>query len=345
MVIGDENPLHEPERWRRTVADSLGVPLFTVDADVVVPTSFFNRAEYAARTIRPKIHRVLDRFLEPSNDPIAHRRLEAKRSPWSADMDPATVLRDLPVDDSVGPVDGVGSGPARALKVLSAFIEKGLAGYPERRNHPELKDSTSGLSPYLHFGNIGPRTVANSVIKSNLTDEHKEPFLEQLIVRRELAINFVKHNGTYDRWEGLPQWARKTLEEHAIDPRPWIYDVSDLEARTTIDPLFNAAQYELMTTGWMHNYARMYWAKKILEWSRHPAEALQTAITLNDRYGIDGRDPNGYTRIAWAIGGVHDRPWTPKRPIFGVVRYMSFASTSRKFDYRAYSARVGMKDK
>jgi deoxyribodipyrimidine photo-lyase len=339
LVVGDENPLREPERWRRLVAKRLSVPLVTIDADVVVPSSFFPKEEWAARTIRPKIHRALDRFLVAGREPRARFRLAAKDRPRSRSIEPAELLRELPLDRSARPIEGLRAGTTAGLAELDDFVTHRLRHYADRRNRPEHADGTSRLSPYLHFGHLGPRAVALSVKKARAPKRAKAAFLEELIVRRELAVNFVARNPDYDRYAGFPAWARRTLEEHRADERPTLYSKAELEGAATHDLLWNAAQVEMMTTGRMHGYVRMYWAKKILEWSASPAEALQTAIRLNDRYFLDGRDPNGYANIAWAIGGRHDRPWIP-RPIFGTVRYMSEASTARKFDSRAYIARV-----
>jgi deoxyribodipyrimidine photo-lyase len=168
----------------------------------------------------------------------------------------------------------------------------------------------------------------------------KAAFLEELIVRREVAINYVARNPQYDRLEGCPDWGRRTLAEHAADPRPYRYTEAQLEAAETRDPLWNAAQIEMVVTGRMHGYLRMYWAKKILEWTEAPEEAFEIAVRLNDRYELDGRDPNGYTGVAWAIGGKHDRPWGPRRPVFGLIRYMSSEGCARKFDVRAYIEKV-----
>ena len=168
----------------------------------------------------------------------------------------------------------------------------------------------------------------------------KKAFLEELIVRRELAVNFVRFNPHYDSLESCEKWARRTLREHASDPRSYRYKEVSLENAETHDPLWNASQKQMVMTGWMHGYLRMYWAKKILQWTRSPEEALNICIRLNDRYELDGRDPNGYTGIAWAIGGKHDRAWGPERTVFGKIRYMSYESTSRKFDSKAYIQRI-----
>ncbi len=196
-------------------------------------------------------------------------------------------------------------------------------------------DGTSQLSPYLHFGHIGPHTIVHAVQKADAPRRTKDAFLEQAIIRRELAINFVRFNPAYDSLDCLEPWASRSLAEHAQDRRSILYSDRQLEDAETHDPLWNAAQKQMTLTGWMHNYLRMYWAKKILEWSPSIAIAYRRAVWLNDRYELDGRDPNGYAGIAWAIVGKHDRPWF-NRPIFGTVRYMSFASTSRKFDSRKF---------
>ena len=340
LVLGDENPLREPEDWRRSAASKIRCPFVTVDADVVVPTSLLPNEEYAARTIRPKIHAVLERFLVPGREPRAKFPFPSSRRPRSAPIDRARLLADLPIDRSAAPVPGVRGGTKAAERALRAFVEDRLAAYNQRRNRPEHADGTSGLSAFLHFGQIGPRSIALAVRAAKAPRAAKESFLEELIVRRELAINFVARNPLYDSLDGFHRWGRATLAAHARDRRPVLYEEEVLEQGATHDPLWNAAQKEMVITGRMHGYMRMYWAKKILEWTKDPAEAMEIAIRFNDRYELDGRDPNGYAGIAWAIGGKHDRAWGPERPIFGLIRYMSHPSTSRKFDSRAYIARV-----
>ncbi len=223
-------------------------------------------------------------------------------------------------------------------------MRSGVAGYGTHRNHPE-RNGTSQISPYLHFGHIGPRTVALAVREAEAPKADRDAFLEELIVRRELAINFVRFNPSYDRLDGCEPWACRTLDEHRADEREYLYGEAELERAETHDPLWNAAQRQMVDTGWMHGYMRMYWAKKILEWTASPEEAMAVAIALNDRYELDGRDPSGYTGIAWAIGGKHDRAWGPERPVYGKVRYMSYESTRRKFDSRAYVERWGNRGK
>lgn len=343
LVVGDENPLRETEAWRGRLAATLTVPFFTVDADVVVPTSLIPREQFAARTLRPCIHRVLPSYLVPGREPVARHRWP--RTPAPEGLDPRSDLlagwnaAGANLDRSVSPVAGFRGGAARGEALLERFIREGLDGYHHRRNRPELP-GTSQLSPYLHFGQLGPRQVALAVRGADAPEDDRRAFLEELIVRRELSVNYVLRNPNYDRLTGCEAWAQRTLAEHARDPRPLLLSEARLEAGDTPDPLWNAAQRQMVETGWMHGYLRMYWAKKILEWSRSPEEAFDIAVRLNDRYELDGRDPNGYTGIAWAIGGKHDRAWGPERPIFGMVRYMSYASTSRKFDAASYIQQV-----
>jgi deoxyribodipyrimidine photo-lyase len=338
LVIGDENPLRQMDAWRTTMAERVRVPLWTVDADVVVPTAILEKEQYAARTIRPRIHEHLPAFLEKTLQPDA-------RIQWTARVTgervaaPTAILDGLPIDRRIGAVGTFRGGTSAARTALTRFIATGLADYDAVRNHPE-QAGTSRLSPYLHFGHLGPREVARHVMRSGAPEASIAAFIEQLVVRRELAVNFVHFNDAYDRLDGCAAWARRTLRRHGFDRRAHLYGRDTLEAAATADPLWNAAQREMTTTGWMHNYVRMYWGKKILEWSRSAQEAFDTAVVLNDRYLLDGRDPNGYANIAWSIGGKHDRPW-PERPVYGTIRSMSFASTRRKFDAARYIEQHG----
>ncbi len=339
LVIGDENPLREPEGWRRSAAQRLRVPFWTVDADVIVPTKFFPKEEFAARTLRPKLHRLLPAFFEPLENPRATVGWNRKNLPVSQPIDEARVLADLPLDRSAQPVGHFKGGTAAGLDLLKRFINERLEHYDTARNQPHLA-GTSELSAYLHFGQLGPHTIALAVRDAEAPQTAKDVFLEELIVRRELAINFVARNPAYDKLAGCHEWARKTLLEHARDEREFSYTESQFENAETHDQLWNAAQMEMAITGRMHGYLRMYWAKKILEWTRAPDEAFEIAVRLNDRYELDGRDPNGYTGVAWAIGGKHDRPWGPVRPVFGTIRYMNANGCARKFDVKAYIQRV-----
>jgi len=248
------------------------------------------------------------------------------------------ITQDWPLDRSVSPVSGWRGGTAEARRLLGEFVQHKLPGYGTLRNKPET-DHTSGLSPYLHFGHISPIAVAFAVEKADAPQADKEAFLNQIITWRELAVNLVRFRPDYDSFECGEPWAHRSLAKHAADPRHVLYTEKQLEQAETHDPLWNAAQMQMVATGWMHNYMRMYWAKKILQWSRSPAEAHRIAVRLNDKYELDGRDPNGYAGIAWAIVGKFDRPWF-ERPIFGQIRYMSGESTGRKFDSKKYIRQI-----
>jgi deoxyribodipyrimidine photo-lyase len=338
LLIGDDDPLRQPQESRRAVAARLRIPFWVVDADVIVPSRLLRKEQYAARTIRPRIHALLSQFLVPLSNRAARVAWPQRRRVVGEHVDP-DLLERLRIDRSVKSVAFFRGGASHARRALQTFVKERLPEYAERRNQPVV-DGTSQLSPYLRFGQIGPHTVALAVRRAHAPARDRDAFLEQLIVRRELSVNFVRFNPVYDRIENAEPWAERTLTVHARDARAHRYDLAQLEQAETHDPLWNAAQRQMMITGWMHNYLRMYWAKKVLEWSATPTEAYAAAVILNDRYELDGRDPNGYAGIAWAIAGKHDRAWGPERPIFGTVRYMSYASTSKKFDSKAYIARV-----
>ncbi|MFN8545519.1 MAG: deoxyribodipyrimidine photo-lyase [Candidatus Binatia bacterium] len=338
LVVGDENPLRGSERQKDRLTRELRVPFWTVDADVIVPSRLLQKEHYAARTIRPRIREQLANFLRPIRQHATRHVWTPPRSLRTLRPDRA-VLEGLPIDRSVSPAATLRGGSQAARRILRRFLAERLPGYAEHRNHPD-RDGTSQLSPYLHFGHIGPHTVALAVRNADAPEADREAFLEEVIVRRELAVNFVRYNPAYDRLEGAERWALRTLAAHRPDARLHHYTPRQLEQAETHDPLWNAAQQQMVCTGWMHGYLRMYWAKKILEWSASPEAAYAIAVGLNDRYELDGRDPNGYAGIAWAIGGKHDRAWGPERPVYGTVRYMSYASTSRKFDSIAFIERV-----
>ncbi len=337
MVIGDENPMREPEEWRARVAQRIQVPFWTVDADVVVPSRLLEKEQYAARTIRPRIHRLLPKFFVPAEKPEIRVPWIKPRSLHSLPPD-ANFMADWMMDRSVAPVKQWRGGSKAAHQLLDQFVRHGLQNYLKERNHPE-GEGTSRLSPYLHFGQLSPLAAALAVRDSSASEQAKQGFLEQIIVRRELSINFVRFNPFYDSVECLEPWAERTIAEHAPDGRTFTYNEEQLGDAETHDPLWNAAQKQMVLTGWMHNYMRMYWAKKILEWSPSMAVAYRRAVWLNDRYELDGRDPNGYAGIAWAIVGKHDRAWSD-RPVFGKIRYMSLASTSRKFGSKKYIGQI-----
>ena len=338
LLVGDENPCREPERWRQALKRKLRIPFWTVDADVVVPSKVFGRSYTLLHHFRPHLQRELPKFLVAPEKIEPLHRWEPARALPSYDLSKEITAGFAKLDRSVQPVDSFTGGTHAALKRLNKFIRNDLAAYNEARNHPETA-GTSRLSPWLHFGNIGPLTVALAVERAagegKIPPEAKERFLDQLIGWRELSVLFVRHGPNYDNWQCAEPWARKTLLEHAGDPRPYRYSLDQLERAETHDDLWNAGQRQMVETGWMHNFLRMYWAKKILEWAPSAEAAFEWAVILNDRYELDGRDPNGYASIAWAIVGRHDRPWF-NRPVYGLIRPMSGASFSRKFDAAAY---------
>jgi len=304
----------------------------------VVPSCVFDRSFVLLHHFRPHLKRELPKYL------VAAKKMEPAKTwkPWKA-LQQFSLTEDITqgfskLDRKVGPVDSFTGGTHAAMKRLREFVGVELASYEVRRNHPEVK-GTSRLSPWLHFGHIGPLTVAlaveEAVRQGKAPASAGEKFLEELIGWRELAVLFVRHEPNYDNWECAAPWARKTLIEHAGDARPHRYTLKQLECGETADELWNAAQREMVETGWMHGYMRMYWGKKILEWAPDPATAFEWAVALNDRYELDGRDPSGYAGIAWAIVGRHDRPWF-NRPVFGLVRTMMAGSTAKKFDAQRY---------
>lgn len=340
LLVCDAGYLAHQRAWRRMAAERFDGPVLEVEGDVVVPARLASdKAEYAARTFRPRIRRHLERFLGPMDDPdpeIDGRNLEL---PGGPDMDPETVPDDLDVDREIGPVSRFFRGGTReARRRFGDFLENRFHRYLENRNQPRT-DATSGMSPYLHFGQISPvRLALEARRRRNDLPEAVDAFLEEMIVRRELAINYVLHTPGYDRYAALPDWARKTLREHRDDPREHHYTLAELAAAETPDPYWNAAMREMRITGSMHNHMRMYWGKKILEWRNTPEHAFRAVLTLNNRYFLDGRDPNSFAGVAW-IFGLHDRPWK-ERPIFGKVRCMTAGGLERKCDIRGYVDKV-----
>ena len=334
LLVGDVGYLRAQRQWREAVAKRVACPFVLVETDVVVPVAASSdHAEFAARTIRPKIHKKLAEFLKPLK-PLAAAipSVNLVKRSLSPD-DPAALCRRLGVDESVPPSDRLTGGAAAARMLLDRFIGRRLRNYAEENGDPVL-DACSGLSPYLHFGQISPLEIALRAQAAEAPRAAIDAFLEQLIVRRELSMNACWFNPAYDRYDSLPAWALATLDKHRSDRREFVYARAQWEAGATHDPCWNAAQAEMVRSGRMHNYMRMYWGKKILEWSRTPEEAFDTALRLNNKYELDGRDPNGFVGVAWCFGR-HDRPWT-ERPVFGTVRYMNANGLRRKFDIQAY---------
>ena len=338
LVVCDAGYLRLQRQWRRALAEAIDVRLIRIEGDVVVPIAQVSRKhEYAARTIRPKIQKLWEDYIVP----LRERRVSKRNVidlPSDLDLDDVeAALKTLKVDHAVPPVRRFRGGEVEARRRLEAFVEGPLSEYAEARGRPEA-EAVSYLSPYLHFGQISPVEIALAVREAKgPNSETKSKYLEELIVRRELAINHAWHNEAYDAFEGLPDWARATLAEHEADPRPHLYSPADLEAARTHDDYWNAAQREMVETGYMHNRMRMYWGKKILQWSEKPEEAFDLILRLNNRYFLDGRDANSYTNVGWLFG-LHDRPW-PTQPVFGTVRSMG-PNTFKSFDADAYVAQV-----
>ncbi|MFN9926784.1 MAG: deoxyribodipyrimidine photolyase, partial [Phenylobacterium sp.] len=281
-------------------------------------------------------HRVWDEYLRPLDEETVRRPASDLLFESDFDLDrPAAIVAGLKIDQAVGAVKRFPAGETAARAQLARFLRLHLARYGDERGKPEA-GVASLMSPYLHFGQIGPLEIALAVRDSGVS-EGVATYLEELIVRRELAINHVFHATNYDAYDVIPDWARRTLADHAGDARPYLYSRAQFEAGETHDPYWNAAMLEMRATGYMHNHMRMYWGKKILQWSAGPEEAFETVLALNNRWFVDGRDPNSFTNVGWLFG-LHDRPWGPQ-PVFGTVRSMG-ANTFKKFDAPAYVREV-----
>lgn len=332
ILVSDFDPLKIKRIWKRDVAKKISIPFYEVDAHNVVPCLYVsNKVEFGAYTIRPKIHKALQEFLDefPKLKKMKNYEVDLEFIDWKkAEQSLEIINRD------VKEVTWLKPGEASAQKALKDFLENRFDNYSEDRNDP-TKNALSNLSPYLHFGQISAQRIALTVQRFYGNHPSTKSFLEELIVRRELSDNFCYFNPKYDSFEGFPDWAKKTLNEHRKDKREFFYSLEEFELAKTHEELWNAAQLEMVRTGKMHGYMRMYWAKKILEWTKSPEDALKIAIYLNDKYELDGRDPNGYVGCAWSIGGVHDRAWT-ERPVFGKIRYMNLNGAKRKFDVNTY---------
>lgn len=334
VLITDFDPLRIKRHWKKKIIEQLDIPVIEVDTHNIVPAFFVsNKKEYNAFSLRKKIIKYLKEFLIRSEKIIPHpfnERIVNK-------IEPSKIEEFLKINREVKPVERINPGTEEARKTLNKFIIERLNMYHLKRNDPNF-ECQSDLSPYLHFGQISSLEVVLEVLNSNCIQEAKDAFLEEIIVRKELADNFCLYESNYDNINGIPLWARKTLEEHKKDKREFIYRIEDLEYGRTHDLLWNAAQKQMVVEGKMHGYLRMYWAKKILEWTSTPEEAIETAIYLNDKYELDGRDPNGYVGILWSIGGLHDRPWK-ERKIFGKIRYMNYEGCKRRFNVEKFIER------
>jgi deoxyribodipyrimidine photo-lyase len=334
VLVTDFDPMRIKRKWKNSVSRRRGIKFYEIDAHNIVPCRLVSqKQEFGAYTLRPKVHRLLPEFLSdfPKLKKHPYSKVKKVKTNWQR------AFRWLKIDRSVPAGSRFIPGEKAAIKTLKRFIAKRLAVYDKYRNDP-ARPAQSDLSPYLHFGQISAQRVAIEVLKAPLAKKQKEGFLEELIVRKELSDNFCFYNPDYDSFDGFPKWAKKSLKKHRRDRREYIYTLKEFELAKTHDKLWNAAQRQMVKLGKMHGYLRMYWAKKILEWSASPEEAMKIAIYLNDKYELDGRDPNGYTGIAWSIGGVHDRAWG-ERKVFGKVRFMSYEGAKKKFDVSSYIRR------
>jgi deoxyribodipyrimidine photo-lyase len=336
-VVTDDYPTFIARQHNARVPPRLSVAYYAVDSSCIVPMSQMEKREYAAYTIRPKIRKLVSRYLTPVPPIKMRRKFDLSLPPLHTEVTRSNIpelVASCEIDHSVRPAPALQGGSAEARRRLKHFLRKNLSRYASFHNEPSAH-ATSSLSPYLHFGHLSSLEVALAV--QEYAREHKlmaDEFLEELIVRRELAFNFARFTSDFESLECLPRWVRETLAKHTSDKRDPAYSREQFENAQTHDPLWNAAQKELLLRGKIHGYYRMYWGKKIIEWSKTPEDALETMIYLNDRYALDGRDPNGYTNILWCFG-LHDRPWV-ERPIFGQVRYMSYQGMRRKTDVDAY---------
>lgn len=331
LLVCDFDPLRRKRQWNEQLINQVEFPIYEVDAHNIIPAwAVSDKKEYGAYTIRPKIKRLLDDYLTDFPT-IKHHPFHWKNK---STLPHSSCLLESVSHSSSNNDQQLEAGESNAQRAADSFINTGLADYSENRNNPCL-NGQSGLSPYLHFGHLSAQRLAYTVSKNKLPSETKEAFLEELIVRRELSDNFCLYEPLYDTFAGFPDWARKTHDLHRGDKREYVYSLDELESGKTHEQLWNACQLDLVQSSKLHGFLRMYWAKKILEWTPAPEIAVNYAITLNDRYSLDGHDPNGYAGVAWSIGGVHDRAWG-ERPVFGKVRYMNEAGCRRKFDVNGY---------
>lgn len=334
-LITEFHSLTMERGWRESIADNIDIPLYEVDARNIIPCWIASpKQEFGAYTLRPKYHRQLPEYL----DVFPHVAQQVNNTLKQDPIDWESIDKKISKDTSVKKVAWLQPGEQAARQQLRDFIFDKLPKYHEDRNDP-TNDGQSGLSPYLHFGHIASQRIVLEIQKHKTPIAAEEAFIEEVTVRRELADNFCFYNKNYATTEGFPNWAKETLATHLLDKREYIYSLKELETCKTHDDLWNAAMLQAIKTGIMHGWVRMYWAKKILEWSKTPDDAMKHATFLMDKWFLDGREANGFTGIAWSMGGVHDRAWFD-RPIFGKVRYMNYAGAKRKFDVQAYIEKV-----
>ena len=339
LIVTDRGYMRPQKRWRERVAGEAGCLLTQVETDVVVPVELASdKQEHAARTLRPKIGEYMEDFLVALTPTKPDKQSLNMRADGLDLSDIGKVLDGMDLDRSVGPLSHLyRGGTSEAKRIFRRFLKENLADYVGHRNQPQT-DDVSHMSKYLHYGHVSPIWLALEARKASAEEDNVRSFVEELVVRRELSMNFVFYNPDYDSYSNLPGWAKETLEEHKDDEREYTYTRDELESAETHDEYWNAAMREMVHTGYMHNYMRMYWGKKILEWSSSPEYAYGTTLYLNNKYFLDGRDPNSFANVAWVFGQ-HDRGWT-ERKVFGKVRYMSAGGLERKAKPREYVEKV-----
>lgn len=338
LIVTDDFPCFIIPAHNAAIVQKAKIPVYAVDSNGVVPLSRFEKEEYAAYTIRPKIKKMLGEYLTPFKEEKIIVRFDKKLKIDCPDTEVsekniAKLVAECAIDQTVKASPVYHGGTANGRKRLKKFLKEILPDYDAARNKPE-KDGSSRLSAYLHFGFLSPLEIALAVREADAPQNSKDAFLEEIIVRRELSYNFTRFNDDYDSLKSLPEWVHKTMREHADDPRSPIYSLEQLETARTHDELWNAAQREMLATGEIHNYVRMLWGKNVIGWTRSYEEAFETLVHLNNKYCLDGRNPNSYAGILWCFGK-HDRPWM-RRPVYGTMRYMTSASTGKKFDSKKY---------
>ncbi len=339
LIVTDRGYLRHQREWRENVARGAGCRVTQVESDLVVPVEAASeKKETAARTLRSRIRKRLDEFLL-ALEPTEPEKQSLNMSEDGLDLsDIEAVLGGMDLDRSVEPVGHLyRGGTTEAKRVLEEFIENRFGSYAKNRNQPQT-DDVSHMSKYLHFGQISPLYIALRIREAGASEENTDAYLEELITRRELSMNFVYYEPDYDSFENLPGWAKETLEDHKDDEREHVYTAKQLENAETHDEYWNAAMREMKHTGYMHNHMRMYWGKKILEWTNTPEHAYAVTLHLNNKYFLDGRDPASFANVAW-IFGQHDQGWK-ERPIFGKVRYMSAGGLERKAKPEQYVEKV-----
>ncbi|CAN5590954.1 deoxyribodipyrimidine photolyase [soil metagenome] len=335
LIVTDDFPCFIIPDHNQAIVRKAEVPVYLVDSNGVIPMSKFEKEEYAAYTIRPKIKKILGDYLKSFEE----KKINVRADDLKLDC-PDTMVENIEklvsecaIDHSVKASNFYQGGTEKGRKRLKKFVTEILANYDEARNKPE-KDGSSRLSAYLHFGFLSSLEIALAVKDADAPQASKDAYLEELIVRRELSYNFTRFNKNYDSLESLPAWVQKTMREHIDDKREIIYSLEEMEYGETHDELWNAAQREMVETGEMHNYVRMLWGKNVIGWTRSYEEAFAILEHLNNKYCLDGRNPNSYAGILWCFGK-HDRPWM-ERPVFGTIRYMTSGSTGKKFNSKQY---------